>query len=320
MIGEDIDDQIEEEVAAIEPAKVLLGFLQQPEAIRWLQSSKSLVEPIPKHKNSDDEIQDIREERQEEYIERYEAACSSIESPPNFTVQDVELRDLPESQEIEDHLQEFSEQEHFQELSRRYENWEFKLVPIRSLVAFQKSVTTTAYNDIPTSDDGWLDVIEYTLPVQGNNYLMNQQIGSSDGSFKGVQFTSRGPNIDIHGPEVTIHDEDEQASHSVTFQIVPNPNFVIVSEYGGRFILKNGYHRCTQLMQSGEEFVPAFVFQASSLHETGAVGGNSFREDLLYGPRPPLVSDFGTEAAAEINSPGTNTVLRILAETTQTRR
>lgn len=320
VIGKDIEDQVKEEVKAIETARILLGFMQKPEAIRHLQVSESVHNPVNQTKYDEEELQDLREERREEHIETWEAAKSGLQSPPDFNSSQVDLLDLPDEDEIEDHIQTFTNQEYFQSIISDIDDWDFKLVPLESLVAFQKSVTKTAYKDIPTSDDGWEDVVKYCLPVQGDNYVMEQGIQTPNQSFQGIQFVSRGPNIDVSGPHVERHGPEEDVTYTVSFQVHPRPNFVQVVEFGGRYILKNGYHRSFQLLQAGETHVPALVRQANHYQETGAAKDSAFPQGILLGQRPPLVSDFHTDAAVDIKTAATNKVLRVLAETTHMRR
>lgn len=320
MIGKNLEDQIKEEVKAIETARILLGFLPKDEAIHRLRVSESVHNPINQVEYDEEELQDLQNERHEEHVETWEGAKSSLQPSTEFNSAEVDLIDLPDEDGINNHIETFTNQDHFQNIVSNIEDWDFKLVPIKSLIAFQKTVTKTAYEDIPTSDDGWEDVIKYCLPVQGDNYVMEQLIQTPDQSFHGIQFVSRGPNIDVAGPHLDRHGPDEDATYTVSFQVHPRPNFVQVVEFGGRYILKNGYHRNFQLLQSGETHVPALVRQAEHFQETGAVNDSAFPRGSLFGPRPPLVSDFTTDAAVDIKTAAANKVLRVLAETTHVRR
>jgi hypothetical protein len=320
MIGKDLNEQIQEDIKAIETARILLGFLPRDEAIQHLRVAESTRNPIKVGEMEQDELETLQERRQKQYLERWEDAKSGLEDPPIFESGQVDLREIPSTSAVEEHLTEFTEQDLFQQVVSEISDWEFKLVPIKSLVAFQKSVTVTAYDDIPTSEDGWKDVFEYCLPVQGNNYLMEQGVRTSDKSFTGVQFVSRGPNIDVVGPEIERHDSDAHPTHTVKFHVVPRPNFIQVVRFGNRYILKNGYHRSFQLMQAGETHVPALVYTANHFAETGAAKEGAFSRDQLFSNRPPLLFDFDTGVAVDIDQPASNKILRVIAETTNIRR
>lgn len=317
MIGKDLDEQVVEDVPAIENRRLLLGFLERYEAIQRLQSAHSLRNPLDPTLD-EEEIERIQAENQAEFEKQWEEARGNIEEPPSYVSGLVDLEPIPDDPEILEYLSEFEAQDHFQNLIDPIsdDRWGFRLVPIEPLVAFQPSVSTAGHQDIPTRDEGLLDVIQYTLPIRGHKYIMVQQLQS--GAFTGFQLVSRGPNIDLS--QANVNRDEETDIFSVNFQVKPRVNIVQVVHYGNRYILKNGYHRCFQLLSNGETHVPAFVREVDRFDETGADQPSMFNEQMIMGSRPPLLSDFLTDAAVDIDSPGQNKVIRIMAETTNIRR
>lgn len=314
MIHDDISDQIKEEIPAIEEVKVLLGLMNWPQAMRWLERDYSARHVWGPHL-SEDEVEDIREEIIDESRSIYEAAAEGLEPVTSFQDHEVVLEDLPEDDDIEHYLGRFKESDNFQDVFGRIpsQSWSIKLVPIESLVAYQPHVTTTAHQEIPTSDEGLLDVIRYCLPVDVKNYLMDTIRRSSPNSAD-VQFVSRSPNVNLVGPWISQIEDRPEGNVSVTFNIQTRPNFVQVAHFRDRYILKNGYHRCYQLLAAGEAHVPAVVREVDSYDDTGAKGSGWFQDGMILGPRPPLVVDYLTDVAVDLESKVQNKVVRVFSE------
>lgn len=299
MIGDD-GERTRQSVDALEPNKVLLGFMGQDEAVQHC-SAAVFSEPL-----SEEEILNI-----------WNDAKSGLENSPDLRAHEVDVRELPDTEEVNSYLDQFKATNHFKEVlgGLPEESWEFKMVPLDKLVAFQKIVGTNAYQDIPTSDDGLVSLLEYCLPAGGDNLLIPRNIQSQDGSRVGVQFTSRNPNIGIKGLEYhQVEQDDRPASVEVNFKITSDPNFVQVAKFGGRYILKNGYHRSYHLYKSGEDYIPAVVRSANSYQETGGANPSHFGQQLVMGPRPPLLTDFDTDVAVELDYRGANNIIRVIAE------
>lgn len=72
--------------------------------------------------------------------------------------------------------------------------------------------------------------------------------------------------------------------------------YLEVALYRGRWFLRDGYHRSYGLLRRGIRCVPAVVLYARTIEELGAIGHKFFSESTLFSARPPMVSDFGTEA------------------------
>lgn len=312
MIDEDIGDQIKEEVDAIEETRVLFGLLNRPQAESWYKRHYSVRNRAGDHL-ADTEWEKIwTEELTDDFVEIYTDVSTGGSPDVDFQDSNVELEDLPDTGEVQNHIEQFKASNYFQDSFANVDesDWSIKLVPIKSLVAWQPHVATSAYRDVPTSDDSWKEVLEYCLPFEVTNYLMSE-VRQSRGEGGEVQFVSRSPNVNILGPNVEEIRKMPDGNVSVQFQIRTRPNFVQVEHCDGRYFLKNGYHRSFQLMQNGEEYIPAVVLEVEGFKRTAAAGAGWFSDEKLNGERPPLVADFDSKVAVNLEQKGRNTVIRI---------
>ena len=314
MPRESISEQIVETVSAIEEARVLLGFMEEIEARRWMELDYS-VRNRWGPQISRDEAQTILEEEWEDFQDIHDEATSGLESPPPFVDSAIQLEDLPETDEVQRHLDEFTSGEYFSEMIAKYQDdsWKIKLVPIESLVAFQSHISTESYQDIPTSDDDYLEYLEYCLPIDDLNYVMSNASRSSDKSAS-ARVVSRSPNLNFEGPIIEEIEDRPPGNISVSFQIKARPNFIQVHHYYDRYILANGYHRSFKLLQEGETHIPAVVIDMNSYEQTAAYDGSWFNRNKIMGQRPPLVHDFETDVAVNLEVKGSNTVIQIDAQ------
>lgn len=322
MIGADLDDEIVDEVDAIETNRVLVGALSKIPAIQWLANSEKLRNPTQSLNITPEEILSEDDEKVAEYVEIWEEANSNLPSSSNHQAHEAQLEDLPNKRDVNEYLDSFRSTPHFEQVVSNLsdDSWAMKLVPIESIVAIQPSITMGAYQDIPTSEDGYREVLEYCLPLRADQLLIDQAIQTPDNSLLGYQLVSRGPNIRVANMELDRDSFDESGAVSIRFDVKPNINFVQVVQYQNRLILKNGYHRTFQLLKEGETHVPAFVRTAQHYKETGGQKPGFFDEEMVTSADPPMVSDFISDGAVDLDSPGTNKVIRVLAETTIMRR
>lgn len=316
MIESDITDQIKEEVPAIEEAKVLLGLMNKPQAMHWLEMDYS-VRNRWGPQLSEVHRQGVIEENKGEWEAIHEEAIEGLEAASPFRDHQVELHELPDDEEIQKHIAEFESSDYFQDSygQRPPAMWSIKLVPIDCLVAFQHHVITHAHQTIPTSDDGLVDLIRYCLPCGVKNYLHVD--GRTRQDYSSLRAVSRNPNINIDGPHIDTLEDRPEGNISVRYNIKARPNFVQVAHYQDRFILKNGYHRCYQLLEAGEEYVPAVVLYAQDYADTGA---EWVSQNKILSARPPLVRDFLTDAAVTLETKGKNKMIRITAEKSDVER
>lgn len=307
-----------ERVPAIEDRRILLGFMDQDAAVRKLQSSRTVGDPVDPLNEA--ESADENEDLSDAYTALWTETRDSIGDPPAPVEHtEVELLDLPNTDEVQAHIEAFLENQHTRaSLDHRPEDaWKIKLVPIEHLVSYQPQVTKTAYADtVTTGSEHFVDLLEITLPTETDPLVEEQRI--RDEYFKGWQFVSRSPNLHISGPKHSRPDNDRTFAR-LTFELKTDPNFVYIAQFEDRYILKNGYHRTYQLMRAGETHVPAVVLDTDSFDDTGAASGY-FDRGLVMSDRPPMLPDYETDAAVDIKRRAKNRVLRIIAEKTDILR
>lgn len=322
MIGEDIDEEIVDKIDAIETRRVLLGFMSKLMAVQRLMNEEKLRNPTNPPEVSQEDILNEEGEKASEYIETWRDARSARSSASSYQAHNISLRNPPDDKEIRGYLEDFKDTPHFKQVTQNLPkgSWGIKMVPLESIVAIQPSVAKNAHKDIPTSDDGLVDVFKYCLPLRGDQLLIDQTIQTPGNSLMGYQLVSRGPNIQVRGMQLDREKFEESGAVSIQFDIQPKINFVQVVNYKNRLILKNGYHRSFQLLREGETHIPAFVHGANRYEQTGGDKPGFFDESVVIGEDPPMVKDFLTEAAVDIDSPAQNKVIRVLAETTNMRR
>lgn len=314
MINRDLNEQIVEQVSAIEDTRVLLGLMLEPQALQWMELDYSVRNRWGPQLSEEDRDSTLAELK-DDFKTRYETAREAIEPTPAFRDYNVDLKDVPEQEEVQQHIADFQDGDYFQEVFGDIGEalWSIKLVPLECLVAYQSHVTTTAHREIPTADDGLLDLFQYCLPTDSKNFLHVDGRAVPDQSST-VRVVSRNPNINFVGPEIQSIEGRPAGNISVTFEVKARPNFIQVANFNDRYILKNGYHRCYQLLQAGEEYVPAVVRYAQDYTETGAAGSGWFPKGMILGSRPPLVRDFLTDAAVDLEMKSQNKMIRLHAE------
>lgn len=319
MSDRDPHHELSKSVPAIETRRILLGFMTETAAIRKLQSARTVGNPVDTLNRSvtDDESLDT----EARYTELWEKAKNAIDDPNQFKSSAVELKDIPNESGVEDYLHTFTNTPHFREAieNRPADRWNFKLVPIDNLVSFQPSVTKTAYrDDIPSATDSLIELLRFALPVDTAPLVEDQPI--QDSYFQGWQFVTRSPNIRIEGPFQSRPDMDNTVFATVSFELKYNPNFVYVTHFDDRYILKNGYHRTYQLLRAGETHVPAMVLDAQTYSDTGGAESHFLDREIVMGDRPPMLSDYDTPIAIDIERRAKNRVIRVIAETTDVLR
>jgi hypothetical protein len=82
------------------------------------------------------------------------------------------------------------------------------------------------------------------------------------------------------------------------FQLSFGTRFVQLVEYQGRWMVRDGYHRIHGLLSMGITQIPCVVVRARSFEETGAGRPGFFGHEVLFGDRPPRVTDFQSEEFA----------------------
>jgi hypothetical protein len=159
-------------------------------------------------------------------------------------------------------------------------DWITGIVDLRRLLAFQRRLIFDdqfPYLTVPASDD-WLALVALTfgppVPVEYRTLLSNESE---------LLLQSENPNLQIR---TSI----ECNRHS--FQLHGGSPFFEVAEFGGRWFLRDGYHRAYRLLRAGVVHSPAVIIRARTIAELGPVEPWFFSEEILFSTTPPYVTDF----------------------------
>lgn len=140
------------------------------------------------------------------------------------------------------------------------------------------------------------------------------------GAFDPTQMTftasSPNPNLRIGEFQIVASDGPNSSSQQVLgFTLSFGSSFVQLVEYQGRWMVRDGYHRIYRLLQQGITQIPCVLVHAKTLQETGADRPGFFGHEILFGKKPPHITDFlAPNLATDIEVPVTTKVIRIRAE------
>lgn len=141
--------------------------------------------------------------------------------------------------------------------------------------------------------------------------------GRFQGAFDPAQMTftasSPNPNLRIGGFQVVAAGGSSQQVLGFTLSF--GSSFVQLVEYQGRWMVRDGYHRIYGLLQQGITRIPCVLVRAKTFQETGADRPDFFGHEILFGKKPPYITDFLVhDLAADVEVPVTTKVVRIRAE------
>jgi hypothetical protein len=75
---------------------------------------------------------------------------------------------------------------------------------------------------------------------------------------------------------------------------------IVVAEYKGRYILRNGYHRAFSLLKAGHKELPCLIVHTENYQGTGGSAPGFLPPDLVMSDRAPELGDYLTDAAIDI--------------------
>jgi len=276
--------------------RFLLGFYQVEEAVNVV---KSLGLPLTPQDESDLRAKATK-------------ARLLVESAPVRTKTVPRILDVPEAHH--EYLRKLEAESTFPECTTGMKGWGWRLVELGSLRTFQPSVNwdyvQTLVARAPESSDADA-VLKFCLPLAGTGGLQRVVV-----SFNQVNNTysivSEHLDLRIVGQ---VQGED-QATKRKFFGFATGFGLptLTVAHYRDMYLLKNGYHRAVALLAKGHRYVPALVVETYSYQMTGAGGSGFFTVDILSSTKPPLLSDFLSQAAIDAQRPKLRTVLTVHGE------
>lgn len=189
----------------------------------------------------------------------------------------------PTEQEVTVSVRDLLEQQHSRPDLRAEMNgldWTTGVVDLRRLLAFQRRLI---FDDqfpsfeVPAPDD-WLALAAIAfgppVPVAYRTLLANESE---------MLLQSANPNLQIR---------TSVESNRHPFQLHGGSPFFEVADFGGRWFLRDGYHRAYRLLRAGIVHSPAVIIRARTLAELGPVQPWFFSKETLFNQTPPYVTDF----------------------------
>lgn len=273
-----------------ENIRALVGWMDEDEGIRTL-----LGQRYP-HPN-----EDITEQRRiwQAARERVLARGAFNQAPPELGPVPAELEAL--------HLQ-FAARADIIAAFQPFD-WSVGIAPLRAILSYQKTVSESAVERASGVDiTDAAAVFRYCLPEAATPV---PQTAQTDLDGKGVSMSSLNPNLRVFGFAAGVHNGQNFMGFAYGF----GTNVVQIAEYQGRWFVRDGYHRCYGLLRRGVEYAPCVFIRASNTLELGSENPAFFRHELLFGTRPPALTDFlNDDVARSVTKPAMRKVIRFSAQ------
>jgi hypothetical protein len=168
-------------------------------------------------------------------------------------------------------------------------SYRFCWVNARNLVALQ-TFLRSGHDPAPSSGDA---LIDYALP---HTWDVPAEICFTP-PYGPIYILSSSPHVD--GVNISV----DKSKGQIILGAPPHLNLIHVAHFGGRYYLRNGYHRVCEILAAGCDEIPAIVmdYYDPSQVELANLGAGAFAvSHLMNLERPPLVADFGTGASIDI--------------------
>jgi hypothetical protein len=182
-------------------------------------------------------------------------------------------------------------------------DWTTGIVDLRQLLAFQRRLIFDETFDCPAvpSADDWSALVAFAFGPAAPIAYHTVTLKNSE-----LLLQSENPNLQFRA--------STEADH-LPFLLHGGSPFFEVAEFGGRWFLRDGYHRAYRLLRAGVVHVPAVIVRARTLVELGPVQSWFFNEEILFDSHPPRVTDFlDDNVTVEYNRPRLFKTLRVKIE------
>ncbi len=189
------------------------------------------------------------------------------------------------------------------------QGWELAVIAdARRLIAAQPTVFVDELpgDAVPATA---AELAAFALPVNAPSVQVPARLDEDTQTWF---VSSPNPNLRITG---TFGGEVAPGTLGFGFMFEVMASYVSVAEQGGRFILRDGYHRLHRLIAAGIIEVPAFVRGFDNSEPL--FRGGMLSTQAYLGPRPPTLADFDDELLAEdVWVPVTDTTAQVRATPT----
>jgi hypothetical protein len=261
----------------LRPARALLGWIPNEKAYRFLASSRADVAPT-------DEQRALVGSARAAVASRQPPDQAGLVSPPPLELSEHEAALRVASPAL------FSE------------GWEVRLVDLSRVYAFQPVV----YIDqmLQRTDGARADDLQSLVALTLPTFTPTPLRASFDDRMNAWVIVSSNPNLRLmsqfSGPVRGIPAGPSHGAPGFGFVVTVLPSYLQVAEFGGRFFLRDGYHRALGLLARGIQVVPALFRRIGAVEELAPPG--ALPQAAYLGPIPPTLPDYlEDDVSAEVH-------------------
>jgi hypothetical protein len=259
------------------PARALIGWMVDEEALLWLAGRQAGLAPNPAHAVLASRLR------------------AGVAARPAFGSTDGTVGPIPN--ELTEYAEAFRTDPRMAQLFATSAA-RVVMVDLNKVCAAQPSVMTeAAINRVEAIASGdLLALAAITIPLPASSPLSPR----FDQAKMAWTIGSPNPNLRITG---MFGAPQPSGDFAVGFLVRVMTSQLSVGLYHGRFILRDGYHRAYGLLSRGISMVPAILTEHATFAELGLPQG-LLGQDAYLGDRPPLLPDYLDDAvAASIRMP-----------------
>jgi hypothetical protein len=196
-------------------------------------------------------------------------------------------------------------------------NWKPAMVDLRKVLSFQKLISIEGLDERLSGVSEPDSLLDLCLPRQQSTPPLG---AFADPDGKGFTVSSVNPNLRIAAGQVSdalVNPSPELPPvkmQAITLLVFMGQSFLQVVRYRDRSFVRDGYHRTAGLLKRQIYVVPCIFVEAQSFEQISAPSG-SFTYEILFGDRPPMLSDFWDDAVSrEIEQVAVRKVVRVRGE------
>lgn len=251
-------------------ARALIGWLPAAEGAHWLGGRQLAQEPSSAH------------------LALCEAARESVANRPVGVDQSDLFSDLPA--EVQAHIAVLLQNTRSAQVLA--ESGTPRLVDLSRVCAAQPQIhvedARRRVEDVHATDP--LSIARITLPLASDEKLPV----AFDQTKNAWILSSPNPNLRVVGH---FTGDVGGGVPGFGFVVMLQQSYLQVAGLGGRYFLRDGYHRAYGLLAAGVRYAPALVRDFASFEEVGLPPG-LLPQAAYLGDRPPLLSDYLDDAVS----------------------